>query len=215
MKKKVLTNLSVALFLAFTAVGCADSNQANNSASQDAAAAAAFKTTAALPQLHQIEEYTFQAPYSCNNGDLNYEKSALFLSQYSKSRNSPDLLFNGSPSSDYSCSKFYVSSVTAGDDFALISDLGNVSLESVNASKAFNYSRIVGQDNIFKQDMLVVVGHTYTVLVAKSEIRALYAFTVESISLSGEMKIKYAVKSYAIQTTKTESIGFDWEKENN
>jgi hypothetical protein len=178
-----------------------------NNADSAATAAVAFKTTPALPTLHKIEEYTFQAPYSCNGS---FEKSALFLSQYSKTRNAPDLLFNGACGSP-----LYVEASTAGDDFSLISDLGTVSLDSVSASKAFNYQRAVGHDNTFTQTAQVIEGHTYTVLIAKSEIRALYAFTVESISPTGEMKIKYAVKSYSLHTTKTESSGFDWEIDNN
>lgn len=158
-----------------------------------------------LPALHKIESYTFNNTYSCGG---NYETSALFLSETSKQRNSPDLLFNGA------CGTVpYIEASTAGDDFSLISDLGNIPLEGVSASKAFNTARVAGLDNTFKKTMPVQPGHTYAVLIAKRVVRALYVLRVDQIT-EGQMKIRYAIKSYAIQTTKAEGPGFDWERGN-
>lgn len=201
MKKTILSNVSALLLITLTAVGCAASN-----ASDKTVTSMSPQTMSDLPELHKIEIYTFQAPYSCK-GD--YSKSALFLSSYSKQRNSPDLLFNGACNSP-----LYIEASTAGDDFSLISDLGEVPLESVSASKSFNYDRIVGMDNTFKANMPVAEGHTYSVLISKSEIRALYVLKVDKILPNGIMIIHYAVKSYSIQKTVNESPNFDWEKGN-
>lgn len=159
-----------------------------------------------MPTLHAITAYTFQAPYSCKGS---YEKSALFLSDYSKQRNAPDLLFNGACQSP-----LYIEASTAGDDFSLIADLGPVSLETVNAMKAFDYAGVVGTENSFKESMPVAAGHTYVVLISKSEIRALFALTVDEISPDGPMKVRYAALSYSIQSTQSESSGFNWEQGN-
>ncbi|MGZ3768580.1 MAG: hypothetical protein ACXVCP_02450 [Bdellovibrio sp.] len=158
-----------------------------------------------MPTLHKIETYTFQASYSCNGS---YEKSALFMSDFSKQRNSPDLLFDGTCGS-----QLYIEATTAGDDYSVISDLGNVPLESVSASKSFNYDRTVGHDNTFKETMPVVAGHTYAVLISKSDIRALYVLKVDTIT-NGQMKIRYAVKSYSIQASQVEVPGFNWDQGN-
>ncbi len=201
MKKTVLKNVSALLLVTLTALGSSASNGTNNTATSLSAL-----SVSNLPELNKIGVYTFQAPYSCK-GD--YSKSALFLSSYSKQRNSPDLLFNGACNSP-----LYIEASTAGDDFSLISDLGDVSLESVSASKSFNYDRTVGMDNTFKENMPVVEGHTYSVLISKSEIRALYVLKVDKILPNGMMVIRYAVKSYSIQRTVNESPNFDWEKGN-
>lgn len=161
----------------------------------------------ALPQLHKISGHQFSAPYSCNGS---YEKSALFLSMYTKNINAPDLLFNGV------CRKssLYFEASTAGDDFSLISDLGKVSLESVSASKAFNYRRAVGEDNTFKENVKIQEGHTYSVLLSKSDVRALYIVTVDKINPDLSLSIRYAVKSYSIVLRSEEVPGFNWEKGN-
>lgn len=201
MKKALLTHISALLIITLTAADCFASNNTNNTATS-----LSTQSISDFPELHKIEVYTFQAPYSCK-GD--YSKSALFLSSYSKQRNSPDLLFNGACNSP-----LYIEASTAGDDFSLISDLGDVSLESVSASKSFNYDRTVGMDNTFKANMPVIEGHTYSVLISKSEIRALYVLKVDKILPNGMMVIRYAVKSYSIQKTVNESPNFDWEKGN-
>ncbi|CAF0974012.1 unnamed protein product [Didymodactylos carnosus] len=162
-----------------------------------------------LPELHVIKEMSFKYPYSCQPGPLSYEGCALFLTSYGVSRNMPDLLYNGACGSNN-----YFQVMLAGDDFGLVSDLGDVALENVTASRAFNWERVVGQDNTFKEDMLVVQGHTYVALLAKSEIRALFAFRVEQFEPSGPATIKYAVKQYGIIKSVQEAPGFSWDQTN-
>jgi len=159
-----------------------------------------------MPVLHKIEQATLTAPYSCKGS---YEKSALFLSGFSKSQNAPDLLYNGACGSEN-----FIDASTAGDDFTLIADLGDVKLEDLTASKSFNIQNTVGQDNTFKETQPVILNHTYAVLISKSDIRALYAFKVVSQTKDGAMTIRYAVKSYSIQETKAESEGFSWDRKN-
>jgi hypothetical protein len=162
-------------------------------------------TTDALPVLHQIHEATFSRPYSC--GANGYESSALFLSQRVHAQNAPDLLYNCGVAD-------YLEASTAGDDFSLISDLGPVPLESVDAAKAFNYKRVVGYDNTFREDVDVVRGHTYAVLVAKADHRALFVLNVVAHTPGCAMTIRYAVKQYSFLQTEQESYGFDWSATN-
>src|SRR5512143_1654422 len=71
-----------------------------------------------LPDLHMIKTVTLSPSYSCRSAEdfqKGYENTALFLSTYSKQRNSPDLLFNGACGS-----QDYFQASTAGDDMALI-----------------------------------------------------------------------------------------------
>jgi hypothetical protein len=157
-----------------------------------------------LPTLHEIKTHTFEATYE-NGGS--YETSALFITEYAKQRNSPDLLFRGW-NDDVS-----VVASTAGDDFSVISDLGLVSIDSVSALKSFNYENVVGRDNIFKQTMPVKSGRTYVVLSTKRDVRSLWVFQVERLK-DGKMQIRYAVKSYSVIEASQESEGFDWNKGN-
>src|SRR3982751_2678845 len=94
-----------------------------------------------LPELHTIKTVTLSPSYSCRSQEdfsRGYESTALYLSDYSKRRNSPDLLFNGACRSED-----YFEASTAGDDMALIADLGtDVSVEQLSAHLAFNKQNV-------------------------------------------------------------------------
>lgn len=199
MKKRILI---VGLLTMISQFACAkDSAQPNmcNSSMVN------IKANSALPELHKIKEVTFETTYSCN-GD--YETSALFLSDYAKRWNSPDLLINGACGS-----RVYIHTVTAGNDYGLVSDLGPVSLYEATAQKAFNWRRVVGHDNVYKEDMPIEQGHVYSVLVAKSDIRA--QFFVEVVSMKDrKVTLRYAVKNYELLEQVTESPGFSWDQKN-
>ncbi|CAF4994187.1 unnamed protein product [Rotaria sp. Silwood1] len=169
----------------------------------------AVATSFTLPELHVIKKVSFKYPYSRQPGPLSYEGSALFLTDYGLLRNMPDLLYNGACGSD---NTFDV--MLAGDDFGVLTDLGDVPLEQVTASKAFNYERISGKDNTFASTVKVVNRHTYAALLAKSEIRALFVFRVENYEPSGPATISYAVKQYGIVQSIQEAPGFSWDEEN-
>lgn len=162
-----------------------------------------------LPELHVIHQITFKYPYSCQPGPSSFENCALFVTDYGRSRNQPDLLYNGACGSD---NDFDV--MLAGNDFGMLSDLGDVPLENVTASRAFNYENMVGKDNTFTSSIEVVKGHTYAALLAKQEIRALFVFRVDNYERSGPATISYAVKQYGIIQSVQESPGFSWNATN-
>lgn len=169
-----------------------------------------------LPELHTINTVTLSPSYSCRSTDQfqkGYANTALFLSAYSKQRNSPDLLFNGACRSE----DYFVAS-TAGDDMSLIADLGeNVALEEVSASRAFNLKKIHSftEYSKFADSVKVVVNHTYAVLLNESGKRGLFIFTVVNYVPNEKVELKYAVKSYQIiPDNKIASPGFDWGKKN-
>ena len=171
--------------------------------------AVATPVSTVLPELHVIKEYAFRYPYSCQPSPIGYKYSALFLTDYDMSRNDPALLYNGACGS-----QDYFEVMMAGDDFGLISDLGDVPLENVTASRAFNYQRVSGMDNIFSQTVPAIAGHTYAALLARQDLRALFVFRVDSFRQDGPAAIRYAVKQYGIVTVVQEDPGFSWDEPN-
>ena len=170
-----------------------------------------------LPELHTIKTVTLSPSYSCREKDQSkqgYGNTALFISAYSKQRNSPDLLFNGACRSED-----YFEASTAGDDFSLIADLGaEVSLEELSASRAFNLKRVhsYAEYSKFVQATKVELNHTYAVLLNESDKRGLFLFKVTEYVPNEKVVLKYAVKLYQIMPSgQIRSEGFDWEKSNN
>jgi hypothetical protein len=170
-----------------------------------------------LPELHTIKTVTLAPSYSCRSSEESrkgYANTALFLSAYSKQRNSPDLLFNGACKSD---DDFQAS--TAGDDFSLIADLGaEVSLEEVSASRAFNLKRVHSYADYskFADTVKVAANHTYAVLLNESDKRGLFVFKVVEYVPNETVVLRYAVKSYQIMPSgQIRAAGFDWAKTNN
>jgi hypothetical protein len=166
-------------------------------------------TSVVLPELHVIKRISFKYPYGCQPGPLSYEGCALFLTDYGLSRNMPDLLYNGACGSDD-----YFDVMLSGNDFGLLSDLGDVPLENLTASRAFNYENMVGKANTFTNTIDVVQGHTYVTLLAKEEIRALIVFRVENYERSGPATIAYAVKQYGVIQSVQDALGFSWTEPN-
>jgi hypothetical protein len=169
----------------------------------------AVSSSIILPELHVIKKITFKHPYGCPRSPLSYEDTALFLTDYGVARNSPDLLYYGACGSN---SSFQV--MLAGDSFGMLADLGDVALEGVTASKAFNYVNVVGKDNQFTSSIQVVNGHTYATLLARDDIRALFVFRVESYVPSGPATLSYAVKQYGFIESVQEAPGFSWNATN-
>ncbi|HZI57823.1 MAG TPA: hypothetical protein VFF39_13660, partial [Verrucomicrobiae bacterium] len=88
-----------------------------------------------LPELRKINKATLSPSYDCRPpgaAKLGYANSALFLTSYSRQRNSPELLFTGICNSPD-----YFISTTAGDDVDMIADYGEVPLEELSASDIF------------------------------------------------------------------------------
>jgi len=170
-----------------------------------------------LPELHTIKTVTLSPSYSCRSSEefqKGYESAALFLSAYSKRRNSPDLLFNGACKTDN-----YFQASTNGDEFSLIADLGpEASLEEVSASRAFNLKRVhaFAEYSKFVDTVKVERNHTYAVLLNESDIRGLFIFKVVEYTPDEKVVLRYAVKSYQIVPNGgVRAEGFDWEKGSN
>lgn len=163
-----------------------------------------------LPELHKIKTATLSPAYSCRSKQdfrKGYDKTALFLSNYSDNLNTPDLLFNGACGSED-----YFQGSTAGDDMSLIADLGAIPLESVTTHLAFNTKNVHSFDfySRFAVEAKVAANHTYAVLINKSHVRGLFLFTVVNYMPNKQVDLRYAVKEYQLLNVQAESEGFDW-----
>ncbi len=159
-----------------------------------------------LPELHQIMTHDFAFPYSCEDEDSDlegYDGAALFLSGLSFDINSPELLYDGA------CGSTNYFLVAAGGKFGFIADLGPVELESLTAND-WSYSNEGLND--FQPSAEVVEGHTYAVVSATGESRALFYFHVDEFEQDGEASIRYAVKFYEVYDFRAQSEGFDWDQ---
>jgi hypothetical protein len=142
---------------------------------------------------------TLTPSYSCRSAadfSQGYQNTALFLSASMKYLNSPDLLFNGACGSED-----YFQSSTHGDNRSLVADLasGSVTPEilAINSSKAQLDARALDKLG-FKQDAMVVPGHTYAALLDKHGVRALFVFTVNDYVKNTLVSISYEVLDYRI-----------------
>lgn len=163
-----------------------------------------------LPELHKIKTATLGPSYSCRSRESaqGYADTALFLSGFSRRRNSPDLLFNGACGS-----KDNFQNMTAGDDMGVIADLGEVPLENLSVQLLFNTRNVNSFDlySKFAQSVEVRPNHTYAVLINGSEIRGMFVFTVTGYVPNKKLELKYAVKHYMIVEEKAHSPGVDWQ----
>ncbi len=160
-----------------------------------------------LPKLHVMNRVVLSPTYSCRPPEeLNrgYENTALFLSAYSKRRNSYDLLFNGGCRSE---DTFDV------PDMSLIADLGESQyLDEISAHLAFNLQSKAETFSKFQRQIKVQFGHTYAVMINDGEKRGLFLFTVVNHSQNKQVEIKYVVRSYQVIKVVEESPGFEWAK---
>lgn len=168
-----------------------------------------------LPSLHVIKTAVLSPAYSCRSAEQfkeGYRSTALFLSDYSRGRNSPDLLFNGACGSTD-----YFEAATSGDDMSLIADLGsNSSIEDLSASQVFNLQRVhsFSAYSNFARVAKVELNHTYAVLLNNADKRGLFVFTVTEHAPNKQVGLQYAVKSYQVwrDGQVESSSGFAWEK---
>lgn len=167
-----------------------------------------------LPELHIIRKMTLGPSYSCRPAEefkKGYQATALFLSEFSRKRNSPDLLFNGACKSE----DFFDAS-TAGDDMSLIADLGDVSIEDVTAQKAFNFQQVhsFADYSRFARTVKVEFNHTYAVLLNETDKRGLFVFRVVGYLPNERVDLLYAVKHYQILNLRKGADGFHWTQKN-
>jgi len=173
-------------------------------------------TDLGLPTLHAIKDIALSPAYSCRSSSElkeGYAGTALFLSDYARRMNSPDLLFNGACGAPD-----YFEASTAGDDMSLIADLGpNVPLEELSAHNTFNLQKVHSFPNYSKFASVVKVelDHTYAVLLNESDKRGLFVFTVNEYVPNQKVSLRYAVESYQLNVARPAvSPGFEWEKKN-
>ena len=161
-----------------------------------------------LPELHKIQRITLSPSYSCRTPEefaQGYANTALFLSSYSKQRNSPELLFNGA------ChSPDYFMSATAGAQMDVLSDFGEVPLKDLVPSDVFGLHRTVNSMADFRQELLVKAGHTYAVLINKGEVHGFFFFQVVKHIPNQKLDLEYVVMNYSVFHEEQRSPGFDW-----
>ena len=152
-----------------------------------------------LPVLHQIKTVTLSPSYSCRPPEAlgkGYAQTALFLSEFARQRNGPDLLFNGACGAED-----VFEAATAGDDMSLIADLGaGISLDDLSASQAFNVRRVAAFPaySQFARVARIEQVHTYAVLLNASDKRGLFLLSVTEHVPGAKVTLRYAVKAYAV-----------------
>jgi hypothetical protein len=155
-----------------------------------------------LPTLHSVASATLGPQFSCKGA--NYQTSALFLSGYTRQKNSPELLFNGSGG----CTgpDFFMVNTVVGEA-SLIADLGDVALSTLNTQNVqipFNVFNLAGKPFTFSSytqfswAVPIVAGHTYAVSVNNQDARGLYLFHVNSFTPDQQVKLDYEVLEYQV-----------------
>ena len=159
-----------------------------------------------LPELHRIRTATLSPSYSCRSEEefhKGYESTALFLSAYSRQRNSPELLFNGACKTwDY----------LQGHDLDVIADLGDVPIEELRPDQVFNGRRVHERANYSRFSSIAdpVVGHTYAELINQGDIHGFLYFRITAYVPNQKLELKYVVEQYELFRTAEVSPGFDW-----
>lgn len=167
-----------------------------------------------LPELNVIKPVTLAPCYSCRTPEefaRGYEQTALFLTEHSRRRNSPALLFNGSPGSgaDY----FQVS--MAGAEMSVIADLGaGLDISDLTAVEFVHgvgaRAGGPGTPMPFRTQAPVGVGRTYALIINKGEYRGLLYFTVTAHVPNQLVELRYTLKHFEALTLVGRSPGFDW-----
>lgn len=159
-----------------------------------------------LPELHRIQTVTLSPSYSCRSEEefqKGYENTALFLSDYSRRRNSPELLFNGAcKSTDY----------LQGHDLNVIADLGDVPLEQLRPDLVLSVKRV--HPNLPRFSAIAeppVIGHTYAELINQGDIRGFFYFRVTAYVPNQRLELKYVVEQYELFKKTAAAPGFDGE----
>lgn len=162
-----------------------------------------------MPVLHKVQHVTLAPSYSCRSKEdfrKGYANTGLFLTQESRDRHRPELLFNGACKSPD-----YFHGQTAGDDFDLISDYGDVPLENLTLSHAFSPLRRTDSHATFVDKAKVEAGHTYGILINKSEVRGFVYLRVVSHVPDQKVDLEYVVMDYQLLRKQAQSAGFTWD----
>jgi len=159
-----------------------------------------------LPDLLVIKNHTFPLPWGCGS----YDQASLWLSNFSKKMNSPDLLYNSCVSCSATCSQTFSVNTVVWDSSAIAKFPQGTDLTTLSASTliAFDWARAPMWET--SGWVSVAVGATYGVIIAKENIRSIYAFQVVNASVNGPVTINYGVFSYELMQVVKESPGSSW-----
>ena len=163
-----------------------------------------------LPELDKVMRTTLSPSYSCRSEEefqKGYGNTALFLSAYSRKRNSPELVFNGACKSEDS-----FRGQTAGDDLDVITDYSDVPLTDLTAEHVFSPRRTTDSMASFGSRSRTQIGHTYGVLINKNEIRGFFCFKVIAYVPNKSVELEYVVLDYEILSVAGRSPGFAWDR---
>ena len=162
-------------------------------------AAPQAQTRDTLPQIGVKRTTELSPSYSCRPTtafERGYQRTALFLSDEMKRRNSPDLLFNGACGSEN-----YIQSSTHGGNYSLVADV------SANAATSWLRSltrldprkdRLALTKLGFGGEAAVVPGHTYAILLDKHGVRGLFVVTVTKHVKDTSVELTYEVLDYQV-----------------
>jgi hypothetical protein len=161
-----------------------------------------------LPVLHKIQKTTLSPSYDCRTPEetaKGYANTALFLSDYSRQMNSPELLFHSiCQSTNYFLGK------TAGDQLDVIADFGEVPLNDLAPSDVWGLRPTWDSSANFRDMVKIHSGHTYAVLINKGDIRGFFFVQVMEHIPNQKLDLEYVVMDYAILREEQRSPGFDW-----
>ena len=82
------------------------------------------------------------------------------------------------------------------------------------SSQAFNAQNIFGKDNRFTDQADVKVNHTYSVMIARDDLRALFALRVTQLDGVNGIHFDLAVLQYGITKGIATIPGFNWTETN-
>jgi hypothetical protein len=166
-----------------------------------------FNAAASLPELNTIVHVKTGLPYGCPGASM--ASSCVSFSTDTPSADNCDILLNGGCNTG----ALYWQVNLAGTSFGMITDVGEVPLETLTSSKTMNYDGISGRDNTFKATQLVKANHTYAFILARATKRAVLELRVLTASDKG-MSAEAAVRLYEIHSVTEESKGFSWDNNN-
>jgi hypothetical protein len=162
---------------------------------------------ASLPELNAITTRKIGIPYGCPGTSMGL--ACLSFSTDKPSADNCDVLLNGGCKTG----ELYWQVNLGGSSFGMITDLGEVPLETLTSSKTINYDGVTGHDNVFKATQPVLVNHTYAFVLARAKSRAVFALKVASAGDEG-VSAMAAVRLYETHSVTAESDGFSWSKNN-
>ena len=153
------------------------------------------------PQIGVSRTVELTPSYSCRPKEefrRGYQKTALFLTEEMRVRNSPDLVFNGACGSQN-----YLHASTHGANYSVIADLstkpaaaaaGKQRLMQLDARDDRDALKKMG----FEDDAAVVPGHTYAILLHKHGVRGLMIVTVTKHVQDKGVELTYEVLDYQV-----------------